>query len=62
VKKPEQAASALTVLNVLLRIVISGTGVVLMWMGARVGLPLISLIGAVLILIWFHIWTREDDT
>jgi hypothetical protein len=45
----------------LLRIVISGTGVVLMWMGARAGLPAISLIGAVQILIWFFLWTREDD-
>jgi hypothetical protein len=44
----------------ILRGVISATGIVLMFMGARAGLPLISLIGAVQLLVWFFLWTRED--
>ena len=48
------------VLRLILRGMISATGIALMFLGARAGLPLISLIGAVQLLVWFYLWTRED--
>jgi hypothetical protein len=62
-KKPPDkftASPAHVMMRIILRSVLGGSGFVLLLMGARIGHPLISLIGAVHIVFWLLMSTHEE--